>query len=44
MVAVWSTTVDSSDVRRWFADYLDVFAACGRGEKDTAVLLAYYGV
>jgi len=36
--------VDSSDVRRWFGEYLDAFAACGRGEKDTDVLLAYYGV
>ena len=37
-------TVDSSDVRRWFGEYLDAFAACGRGERDTALLLAYYGV
>ena len=29
---------------RWFDEYLDAFAACGRGEKDTAVLLGYYGV
>ena len=36
--------VDSSDVSRWFDEYLDAFAACGRGEKDTAVLLGYYGV
>jgi hypothetical protein len=36
--------VDSSDVSRWFGEYLDAFAACGRGEKDTASLLAYYGV
>jgi hypothetical protein len=36
--------VDSSDVSRWFGEYLDAFAACGRGEKDTALLLAYYGV
>ena len=36
--------MDSSDVRRWFGEYLDAFAACGRGEKDTDVLLAYYGV
>ena len=28
----------------WFGEYLDAFAACGRGEKDTDVLLAYYGV
>jgi hypothetical protein len=36
--------VDRSDVSRWFAEYLDAFAACGRGERDTASLLAYYGV
>jgi len=42
--AIWSVIVDSSDVSRWFAEYLDVFAACGRGERDTASLLAYYGV
>jgi hypothetical protein len=37
-------TVDSSEVNRWFSEYLDAFAACGRGEKDAAFLLAYYGV
>ena len=36
--------VDSSDVSRWFGEYLDVFAACGRGESDTNALLGYYGV
>jgi hypothetical protein len=36
--------VDGSDVSRWFGEYLDAFAACGRGERDTASLLAYYGV
>ena len=36
--------MDSSDVSRWFDEYLDAYAACGRGEKDTASLLAYYGV
>jgi hypothetical protein len=36
---VWSVAVDSSDVSRWFSEYLDAFAACGRGEKDTALLL-----
>lgn len=29
---------------RWFGEYLDAFAACGRGEQDTASLLAYYGI
>jgi hypothetical protein len=36
--------VDTSDVSRWFGEYLDAFAACGRGQRDTASLLAYYGV
>jgi hypothetical protein len=36
--------VDSHDVGRWFGDYLSAFAACGRGERDTPSLLAYYGV
>jgi hypothetical protein len=36
--------VDSDEVRRWFGEYLDVFAACGRGERDTASLLEYYAV
>ena len=36
--------VDNSKVSRWFSEYLDAFAACGRGERDTASLLAYYGV
>lgn len=44
LAAVQSVAVDSSDVSRWFAEYLDAYAACGRGEKDTAALLAYYGV
>ena len=30
--------------RRWFGEYLDTFAACGRGERDADALLAYYGV
>ena len=36
--------VDSNEVRRWFGEYLDAFAACGRGERDTASLLDYYAV
>ena len=37
--------MDSGDVGRWFAEeYLDAFAACGRGERDAADLLGYYGV
>jgi hypothetical protein len=36
--------MNGPDVSRWFGEYLDAFAACGRGEKDSASLLAYYGV
>jgi hypothetical protein len=36
--------VDSGDVSRWFGEYLDAFAACGRGEVETGSLLGYYGV
>ena len=39
-----SLVVDRADVGRWFREYLDVFAACGRGEIEPATLLAYYGV
>ena len=41
---VWCVTVDSSAISRRFGEYLDAFAACGRGETDTALLLASYGV
>jgi hypothetical protein len=44
IAAIWSVIVDDSDLSRWFAEYLDAFAACGRGERDTASLLAYYSV
>jgi hypothetical protein len=36
--------VDGGEVTRWFGAYLDAFAACGRGDKDTAALLGFYGV
>jgi hypothetical protein len=36
--------VESTDVRHWFDEYLDAFAACCRGETETTSLLAYYGV
>jgi hypothetical protein len=36
--------VNSSEVSRWFDEYLDAYASCGRGESDTSSLLAYYGV
>ena len=29
---------------RWFGEYLDVFAECCRGERDTGALLGYFGV
>lgn len=36
--------MDNSDVSRWFGEYLDAFAACGRSEREPESLLAYYGV
>jgi hypothetical protein len=36
--------MQTDDVSRWFGEYLDAFAACGRGERETDSLLAYYGV
>ncbi len=36
--------MDTSDVSQWFGEYLEAFASCGRGESDTASLMAYYGV
>jgi hypothetical protein len=36
--------VDSNDVSQWFGEYLDAFAAGGRGESDTGSLLEFYGV
>jgi hypothetical protein len=36
--------VEDKAVRRWFGDYLDAFAACGRGEREADALLAHYGV
>jgi uncharacterized NTF2-like protein DUF6841 len=36
--------VDEAEVSGWFDEYLDVFAACGRGERHVDALLAYYGV
>lgn len=36
--------MDGNGVSQWFGEYLDAFAACGRGERDTDSLLAYYGV
>lgn len=36
--------MNGDDVSRWFGEYLDAFAACGRGEGTATSLLAYYGV
>lgn len=36
--------MDSSDVSRWFLEYLDRFTACGRGESDPGSLLEHYNV
>ena len=36
--------MDRSEVSRWFGEYLEAFAMCGRGESDTGSLLAYCGV
>jgi hypothetical protein len=36
--------MNENDVREWFGEYLDAFAACGRRDGDAASLLAYYGV
>jgi hypothetical protein len=36
--------VDGGEVSAWFDEYLAAFAACGRGEAETASLLAHYGV
>ena len=36
--------MDDNGVTRWFADYVEAFAACGRGERNAASLLDYYGV
>jgi hypothetical protein len=36
--------VDSGEVSQWFGEYLEAYAACGRGERDTVSLLEYYGV
>ena len=41
---IGSVAVDSRDVSRWFLEYLDVFAACGRGEADADALLEHYDV
>jgi hypothetical protein len=39
-----AVAVAHGDVREWFDEFLEAFAACARGEEDTASLLDYYGV
>ncbi len=36
--------MDGAQLDAWFGDYLDTFAACGRGDSQASALLAYYGV
>jgi hypothetical protein len=36
--------MDTDGLSKWFADYLDTFAACARGDREIASLLHYYGV
>jgi hypothetical protein len=36
--------VDDNSLSQWFGEYANAFVACGRGESQTAALLAYYGV
>jgi hypothetical protein len=36
--------VDGNEVSGWFDEYLIAYGACGRGERDTASLLEFYGV
>jgi hypothetical protein len=36
--------VNISELSRWLGEYLNAFAACGRGERDVGSLLEYYGV
>jgi hypothetical protein len=43
-LVIVSTIVEENEVGRWFRQYLDAFAASGRGESNATSLLAYYGV
>jgi hypothetical protein len=36
--------VGERDFAEWFGEYLEVYAACGRGEGEPRDLLAYWGV
>lgn len=36
--------MDEREVHAWFAEYLDAFSACGRGDGEVASLLDFYGV
>ncbi len=37
-------SVDTDGLSKWFEEYLDTFAACARGDREIASLLAFYGV
>ena len=41
---VWSVIVDHNSLNQWLGEYANAFVACGRGESETASLLAYHGV
>ena len=36
--------IDPRGVTEWFAGFLDTYGACGRGDRDIAALLPFYGV
>jgi uncharacterized NTF2-like protein DUF6841 len=37
-------TMDPTDIRKWFDDYLSAYSGSVRGERDTESMLAYYAV
>ena len=36
--------MNETEVSQWITEFLDCFAAAGRGERDAASMLEYYGV
>jgi hypothetical protein len=36
--------MNEDELKKWLGGYLDAFAACGRGERESASLLSHYGV
>ena len=36
--------MDADALRSWFDEYLDTLSACGRGDREAAALLGYWGV